>query len=130
MLYIKLFFNLGKVGFILQNSNGFTLTEVIIATGIILTVASTFLPIITIIDREQNLLSERRILAYQLHDELQQFIWGTEKALPIHYTKSNHHAMTADFIFKQENEFIKGCVEWINAKKEEEEICLYSLQPE
>ncbi len=118
----------GKEGFILQNRNGFTLIEVLIASGIIFTAIATFMPIISTLDIEQKVLSDRRKLAYLLHDELQQFIWSSNTLLPVAFTKTVDSYMEVQFDFQIENEFIKGCAEWNNAKNTEEQLCFYGLQ--
>lgn len=123
---ITLFFNLGKEDFTLQNSSGFSLIEVLIAIAMIFSLVSTFLPIIVLLDAEQDVLSERRELAYELHDKLQQFIWDNA-TITDQLNKIPSDSRNAVFDFEEENGFIKGCVEWTNAKKREETLCLYGL---
>jgi len=122
----KLFFNLGKGDFTLRNSNGFSVIEVLIAVVMLFSLVSTFLPIIVILDAEQKVLSERRELAYKLHDKLQQHIWNSNHVTD-HLNETNSDSHQATFHFQEENGFIKGCAVWNNAKKREETLCLYGL---
>ncbi|WP_337019686.1 type II secretion system protein [Oceanobacillus massiliensis] len=110
----------------MQKNNGFTLIEVLIAASVLFTAVSTLLPLITILDSEQKVLSDRRAFAYMLHDELQQFIWAPQ-TYPEKFEKENN-SVQATFEFTEEADFIKGCVEWINVKQRNETLCMYGLQ--
>ncbi|WP_339228114.1 type II secretion system protein [Oceanobacillus sp. FSL K6-2867] len=111
----------------MQNHNGFTLIEVLIASGIVFTVIATFSPIISTLHTEQKVLSERRKLAYALHDELQQFIWNTNTLLPKEFIQTIDENKEVQFKFQQENGVIKGCAKWNNAKNNNEKLCFYGL---
>lgn len=111
----------------MQNRNGFSLIEVLIASSIVFTTIATFMPIISTLDTEQKVLSDRRKLAYLLHDELQEFIWNSDMKLPVTFTQTIDSSMEVQFEFLLENEFIKGCVEWNNAKNTNEQLCIYGL---
>ncbi|MGJ9456959.1 type II secretion system protein [Oceanobacillus sp. CF4.6] len=111
----------------MQKNSGFTLIEVLIAASILFTTVSTFMPLILIVDAEQKVLSDRRNLASILHDELQHVIWDTPGELPLKFTETLN-SIQVRFEFNMEQEFIKGCVAWNNAKQREERLCLYGLQ--
>ncbi|WP_068671892.1 type II secretion system protein [Oceanobacillus sp. Castelsardo] len=106
--------------------NGFTLIEILIATGIFMIIVMVFVPIITQIKKEETVLSERRSIAYELHDELQPFIW-TNKSVPDSFSKKNNNGKTIRYTFKEKNKFIKGCAHWENARKTNETFCLEGL---
>lgn len=126
MITIKLYFLLEKRGAILKSSKGFTLIEVLIASSIIVMMVTTFVPIASLLSHEREVLSDRRMIISLLHDELQPFIWEEHNAAPSTFTKTIH-SIRARFHFSREKEFIKGCAEWENVKKNKEKQCLYSL---
>ncbi|WP_165769131.1 type II secretion system protein [Virgibacillus profundi] len=107
-------------------NNGFTLIEVLVATSILMVAVSVIVPIIVLLNEEQQILSDRRVLAYRLHDELQPYIWEENLSSPslFHETIQNKNAT---FHFTKENDYIKGCVTWENVKKKDESFCLYGL---
>lgn len=84
--------------------------------------ATTIVPLIVFVNTEEEVLSQRRISANQLHDELQSYIWEDEH-LPASYTKGNVH-----YHFTIENTIIKGCAEWKNVKDKKEMFCLYGYR--
>ncbi len=100
--------------------------EVLIASSIIFTAVSTLLPIALILEAEQKVLSDRRTVAYMLHDELQNFIWDPTKQVPSHFNRTVNNIETS-LEFKQEQELIKGCVTWDNARNRHEKLCFYGL---
>src|SRR5699024_7436377 len=76
-----------KVGNItLSNNNGFTLIEVLLAFMIVFIVITTIVPIVSLIEYERTILSDRRTYTHVLHDELQPYLWES-KATPDTYTK-------------------------------------------
>lgn len=105
-------------------SDGFTLIEVLIATSLLLFVISTFVPIFSLLNNERMVLSDRRTVTSQLHDELQYFLWENPKVAPVHFTKNKQHTKIS-FDFTNENNLIKGCANWENVKKTKESICIY-----
>lgn len=125
-----LFVLLVKAGAIsLKKPNGFTLIETIIAVSILMSVIMTIAPIISTILTEQSILSDRRALAYALHDELQLYLWTDSKELPDTY-RQNIHSKEVTFQFTKEDNYVKGCVNWENVKQKNESLCLYGLQTE
>lgn len=72
------------------------------------------------------MLSEQRIFISRLHDELQPFLWKEEKAPPSTFTKKIK-SIPATFHFSYDENFIRGCVKWRNAKNEDDKICLYGI---
>jgi len=110
----------------LSKINGFTLIEILIATGIFMILVMVFVPIITQIKKEETVLSDRRSIAYELHDELQPFIWNN-KSLPNTFSKRNYNGRIVQYTFTEENKFIKGCAQWENARKTNETFCLEGL---
>lgn len=109
----------------MKKNNGFSLAEILIASAILMSVATTVLPIISLLHSERQVLSDRRALSLMVHDELQQFLW-TDTAPPAAYVKTIRKK-EVQFTFVQENEYVKGCAEWENAKKRHEAFCLYGL---
>jgi len=107
-------------------SNGFTIIEVIVASTILMTVITTMVPIISILEKEQNILSERRVITHQLHDELQPYLWGDNLSSNTEFTKVINK-QTVTFHFLKENDYLKGCVRWENGRKRNETVCLYGL---
>jgi len=118
------FSRLEKGDAILSKSNGFTLVEVLVAASIILMMVTTLLPISLLLYQERLVLSDQRTIHSQLHDELQPFLWTEQLGLPVTYYK-NVHSIQLQFIFEREGDFIKGCVQWENARKANDEFCLY-----
>lgn len=110
----------------LQEKNGFSLIEVMISASILLGAVALFIPIISQVQMEQHILSERRLIANQLHSEIQYYIRTEEKLLPSGFYKQSSHTEIY-FYFMKEDNFIKGCAQWQNAKKREENLCLYGL---
>ncbi len=81
-------------------------------------------PVVMLIKTENMVLHERRSLASDLHDEMQPYIWEA-KALPVTIIKETKNNKEATFSILIENQLLKGCVEWDNAKMENDKICLY-----
>ncbi|MFA1821547.1 type II secretion system protein [Virgibacillus oceani] len=113
----------------MKKNEGFTLIEVLIATTILMTVVTTAVPIISMVQSERQVLSERRTISLKVHDELQQFLWLEDITLPTAYSETIHEK-AVQFTFKKENEYVKGCAEWQNAKRRSESFCLYGVSKE
>jgi len=123
---IQSFFLSVKGGIILSNNNGFTLLEVLIAMSIIFMLMTTIIPITSLLERERTVLSERRMFSSKLHDELQPFLWNDLQLPSSHSDVIN--LINVTFSFTYEGQYIKGCVNWENARKKSETICLYGLR--
>jgi len=99
--------------------------EVIVASSLFLSTIAIFVPILSQLQIEKNILNERRTAAIELHEELQQYIWEKEPTLPAAYI-TNLSGSSLRFQFTKRDELIKGCVEWQNAKQNKEILCLYA----
>ncbi|GAB3791359.1 hypothetical protein [Virgibacillus kimchii] len=108
----------------MKKSNGFSFIEILIAASLLMTFVSIIVPIISLVQTEREVLSERRNFTLKLHDELQSFLWMDDTALPSNFAETLQQK-EIEFSFKSENGFVKGCAEWQNAKKENESFCLY-----
>lgn len=104
----------------LLNNKGFTLFEVLISFSLFMTIIMTVVPLIILVETERKVLSERRMYASLLHDELQYMLSSSRQASSI-----VHDDVT--MTFTRENDFLKGCVTWENKKQQNDEICLYGL---
>lgn len=115
---------MGRVDRMLLNNKGFTLIEVLVSFSLIMLLATTFLPISSIIQQHTTILSDKRIVSSKLHDELLDQLWGKQNLSSQSYTKIvNKKLVSFDFII--ENELTKGCAIWENAKNKNEKFCLY-----
>lgn len=123
---MQLSFHLVKGGIMLSNNRGFTLLEVLVASIIVFTLIVTIVPISSLLEQERAVLSERRTFSARLHDDLQPFLWN-ERQVPISYTDIIN-LIEVTFHFTHEGEYIKGCVNWENARNKKETICLYGLK--
>ncbi|HLS60613.1 MAG TPA: type II secretion system protein [Virgibacillus sp.] len=108
----------------MSKNNGFTLVEVLVASSIILMMVTTLLPISLLLYQERLVLSDQRTIHSQLHDELQAFLWTDQLALPVTYFK-DVHSIHLHFRFERKGDLIKGCVQWENARRANEEFCIY-----
>lgn len=114
----------------LKNCKGFTLIEVLGAFGIVMMIATTLLPIMHIVHKEEEVLSEHRQYTNQLHDELQAYLWeGHDLLPPISFAKTNN-STTLFYDFTNEDHLVKGCVKWTNVKAKQETVCLYGYPAE
>lgn len=109
-----------------NNANGFTLIEVLIASGIIMMLVSTFLPISSLLQREKSILSDRRKITSNLHDELVTFLYSKEGVTSTFTKTIQNKSVVYQFTFDDKR--VKGCVNWINVKKNPEFFCLYGYQ--
>ena len=116
-----------KVGVILLkfDSKGFSLIEVIAAFSILLTILITFVPIAYQLKLEENILSNRRNIQSVLHDQLQTYLFSSNtSSFPTH-TNLIIDNREVYITFMNENQWIKGCANWENAKQNKENFCLY-----
>lgn len=119
-----LFFPLERVVLMLSKNRGFTLIEVLVAFSLVMLLVTTFIPISSIIQQHTTILSDRRIISSKLHDELLKQLWE-EKSLMSESFTENVNKKKVEFYFTIENELIKGCATWDNAKNKNEKFCLY-----
>ncbi|GAA0435992.1 hypothetical protein GCM10008934_26870 [Virgibacillus salarius] len=108
----------------MKKMNGFTLIEVIISAAILFSAVLTLVPILSIMQTEREVLSTRRLIANDLHDSLQLFLWEEKDKQEVNYTKviANSHVK---YSFQVLSKYVKGCAQWENAKKRKEKFCLY-----
>lgn len=115
-----------KEGAISLNNKGFSLIEALVASSLVFILIATIVPISSLLNNERKILVERRLAASKLHDEFQPILWESHDSLPLPYN-STINSMSVSFSFTFENELIKGCVKWKNAKDQQDRICLYGL---
>lgn len=108
-----------------QNSEGFSLIEVLIAKSILLILLATFIPIYTTITFERAVLKNRVAITSALHDDLQPIIWN--QANRSSNTKHIGTQQSVSFVFEEEQQYVKGCASWVNLQEREEVVCLYGL---
>lgn len=111
----------------LSNRNGFTLVEALTGMSIISFIIIITLPLHHILQLEREVLHERRIFNYYLHDELIKEInrQGSEIRNSFSTEINNKNI---NISFENESLYLKGCVNWTNAKKSEETYCLYGIE--
>jgi len=109
----------------LRKNKGFTLAEVLIAMSILFTVILSITPITSVLEKEQDILNDKRLISLQLHDELQPFLWNNRQIPAANMRKINNKNVT--FEFKHQNEYVKGCAKWENAKQINDQICIYGI---
>lgn len=97
--------------------------EVLFASMILMTFIMTIVPIASLLKQEKEVLSERRLIANHLHDELQNYLWSEKNSSDRYSDVVDKTAV--DLRFAKENDFIKGCVDWTNARQRKETFCLY-----
>ncbi len=119
-------FHLVKEDFVLKKHNGFTLIEVTIAVSILFSTIVILLPLISLLQTERQVLSDRRMIAYKLHDELQPYLWGVNSDLPSHFEKKiESKTVQFSMVTITESSLLKGCAKWNNAKQTKEVFCLF-----
>ncbi|ASK63204.1 hypothetical protein CFK37_14130 [Virgibacillus phasianinus] len=106
----------------MKNSKGFTLIEVLAAFSITTMLIITVLPLSIQIKTEQQLLADRLAIVTMLYDELQRHIWYEDTNLSLYKPYKKEQLA---FTFNPTNDYLQGCVEWINVKKKKEKSCLY-----
>lgn len=110
----------------MKNNKGFFEVEAIASFSIFLIIMLTLIPIVYQIKTEQETLNERRNAYTQLQGRMLEHLYFNEsngsKPLP---EDQNSEQYQFSFQFTENNEIVKGCVTWENAKLQEETFCLY-----
>lgn len=119
---------MGKEEDILKNNNGFTLVETVVAASLLFTTIIIIIPISSLITIERAVLEERYSYTTQLNIELQPFIHSKHKSLPSIFEQRINNKIISFQINKDQDNLIKGCAFWDNARNENERMCLYGYQ--
>ncbi|WP_143833235.1 prepilin-type N-terminal cleavage/methylation domain-containing protein [Oceanobacillus timonensis] len=109
----------------MKNDKGFTLFETLIASLLLFTMLTMLFPLLSLLAKEQYDSVERVQITSKLHDDLQGVFIGIT-SYPSNYTVTPYRT-SAEFSFKLEGEYLKGCAEWTNAKQKTETKCLYAI---
>lgn len=108
-----------------MNSNGFIWVETLVSLNIVLIVMTIILPIYTTIQKEKLIIKERSLTTLQLFNELQ-FALHDAAEMERSFTKQIDKRQVS-FHFSIEDEYVKGCATWKNAKEKNEKLCLYGI---
>lgn len=110
----------------LLNNRGFTVTEVLVALTALMLLATVLIPLSTIITNEREVLSQKRHITYQLHDELHNVIHNQKSIETFH---KRFRTVEVKFEFTElDSSLVKGCARWENLMNRSEEVCLYGIQ--
>lgn len=112
----------------LFNNKGMIDIDLLITVHLILLFTILFTPIIAEIFLNQRELNLKRTLSTYLYNELQHTV-EDEPAFSLPYTYiETIDGVEVKIIFSLENEqFLKGCIEWKTYKHENDSVCLYGL---
>ena len=116
------YFHSARVGIALNNYNGFSFIEIMMASILALTILLTIVPIATQLQKERAVLNERLNHIELLHDQLQQYILNPPITLPSEVSINDAH-----LTFQMDDKLLKGCIKWENAKLKQEKECLYGI---
>ncbi|WP_047984140.1 hypothetical protein [Ornithinibacillus californiensis] len=109
----------------MKNSNGFAITEALVSFTIVMVLCITLLPLSSLVSQERNVLSQKRIVIYQLHDELQTALWdGINEDI---IQRNVGFALVTITFSSSEGGLIEGCASWVNSRNRQEEVCLYGI---
>jgi hypothetical protein len=100
--------------------------EVLFASSLFFHILLIFIPIHTSIHSSSQVLNEKRLAAIFLHEEFQGILQKEYLSLPYSSTRKENHT-DFNIQFLEDNEYVKGCVVWTNAKQSEEIFCLYGI---
>ncbi|WP_164668620.1 hypothetical protein [Virgibacillus doumboii] len=109
-----------------MNNKGFSFIETLTASALLLMMATTLIPITNVIINEKEILYQKRLFLNELHDELQLYLWDDRNQTPAIYDKEVD-SVTLTFMFSKQNSLVKGCVEWKNVKRKNEQVCLFGF---
>lgn len=110
----------------MRSINGFTLIEVLVAMSIIFVLVATIIPIDIVLKQGRKTLQDKREITLHLHDTLLHYI-STSELINVSTTETINGTFVT-IHFTEENEYIKGCATWENARDKHEQICLYGLR--
>lgn len=111
----------------LNKRNGFTLIEALTGMSILGFIILITLPLQHLLLSEREVLQERRMISYYLHDELIKEVNRKQSGIRESFsTVINNKRVNVSF--RIDDLYLKGCVNWINAKKVEETSCLYAIE--
>lgn len=111
----------------LREDKGFVWIESLVSLNIFILLFTTLIPIYTTVQKEKTLMKERSIYSLALYNELQDIIY--EEGLRNRKTwQEKVKGRSIAFDFTREGAYIKGCVEWKNAKHKKERFCLYGME--
>lgn len=85
---------------------------------------TTLIPATNLLLNERASLQQKNHMVNELHDELHFYLRGAQHNLPYRFFKTVDGSK-AEFLMTSEDELLKGCVTWSNAKNKTEEFCLY-----
>lgn len=108
----------------MRNSNGFSLIETLVALSILVTVISIFIPIQSKIMIERDVLNQNQVVSNVLHEELQKTLWSNQ-LIPEDSYIINVDGSPITINFTLDKSLLKGCAKWENAKKMQQQSCLY-----
>lgn len=111
-----------------MNSNGFIWIETLVSLNIVLIVMTIIVPIYTTVQKEKLIIKERSLTSLQLFNELQ-FVLNDSSETERSFTK-HIEQREVNFQFSIEDDYVKGCATWKNAKGKNEERCLYGIANE
>ncbi|QDP40599.1 hypothetical protein FN924_10595 [Radiobacillus deserti] len=113
----------------LRSPKGYSLVESVTALSLLLLILTSFLPLLLYVKQQERLLSDRRLIQSELHDELLYFIHHSSKPLPASYERIIQKR-SVTFSITKERDYMKGCVEWDNVNQNTETFCLYGKEDE
>ncbi len=110
---------------ILKNDKGFTFTEALVSLAVLMIISTSIIPLSSFVLQEKKALSQKRIITYKLHDELQSFLHDDFSPNSFKETIESANVI---FTFKEtDDQFIQGCAVYKNIMNRKEEVCLYGI---
>lgn len=120
---------MGKEEATLKKYNGFIWIETLVSLNIVLVVMTLIVPIYTSIEKEKQVLHEQSLISLGLFNEFQTVLHERQiDKSTMYQEKINDRQVT--YQFTSEGVFLKGCVNWENAKQKQEKRCLYGIPNE
>lgn len=110
----------------MKNNKGFFAVEAIASFSIFLTIMLTLLPLVYQLKTDQETLSQRRYVQTELQGQMLEYLHPAIPENQENYEiklKETHPAIA--FQFNEDNNLIKGCATWKNAKNIQENFCIY-----